>query len=162
MKFKTADIFTVFVILILVAAVATASRWELRASIMILVLGGFGIVAATTQLLFDVFKANASTAVRAKPTMELPTFEDADPRATLIGTFEIWAWMIGVVVATRIFGLPLTLPLFVVVYARFYGASWKMALFLAALIAAFIFGVYQQIMHVYWPESLLGDLLGWD
>ena len=51
-----------------------------------------------------------------------------------------------------------TLPVFVFAYARFYGASWRLCAILAAMIAAFIFGIYDQIMHVYWPESVLGDL----
>jgi len=51
------------------------------------------------------------------------------------------------------------LPLLVLVYIRFYGGSWIVALSLAALIVVFIYGVYQQIMHVYWPDSYLGDWL---
>jgi hypothetical protein len=159
MKFKPSDLFTVFVIVILIAAVATASQWQLRASIIILVLGSVGVVFATLQLILDVFgRARGSAAVSARPTMELPTFEDSDPRATLWGTFEIWAWLLGLLVLIHITGLDLALPLFVLVYARFYGASWWLAGGLALLLGAFIFGIYDQIMHVYWPESVFGDL----
>jgi hypothetical protein len=90
--------------------------------------------------------------------MELPTFEDADPKATLWGTFEIWAWLLGLLVLIHITGLDLALPLFVMIYARFYGASWWLAGGLAIALGVFIFGIYDQIMHVYWPESILGDL----
>jgi hypothetical protein len=158
MRFKPADLFTLFVIFVLVGAVAIASQWILRASIIILVLGSLGAVFATAQLVMDLFLRERAAATTGRPTMELPTFEDTDPKSTLRGTFEIWGWLLGLVVLIRIIGLDLALPLFVLVYAKFYGASWRLSAILAAMIAAFIFGIYDQIMHVYWPESVFGDL----
>jgi hypothetical protein len=158
MRFKPADLFTVFVIFVLAGAVAIASQWELRASIIILVLGSLGAVFATAQLVMDMFLGERAAAMTARPTMELPKLEDTDPKSTLRGTLEIWGWLLGLVALIRIIGLDLALPLFVLVYARFYGASWRLCAFLAAMIAAFIFGIYDQIMHVYWPESVFGDL----
>ena len=158
MHFKPADLFTMFIIAVLVGAVAIASQWELRASIIILVLGSVGALFATAQLLMDLFPRERATAGPARPTMELPIFDDTDPKSSLRGTLEIWGWLLGLVAIIRIIGLDLALPLFVLVYARFYGARWRLCAFLAAMIAAFIFGIYDQIMHVYWPESVFGDL----
>ena len=45
MRFRLTDLFSVFVLVVLIAAVAIASQWVLRASIIILVLGGIGILA---------------------------------------------------------------------------------------------------------------------
>ncbi|MDX1484291.1 MAG: hypothetical protein R3229_07405 [Alphaproteobacteria bacterium] len=158
MRFRPSDLFTVFVIFVLVGAVAVASQWVLRASIIILVLGSIGAVLATAQLLMDCFLRDRAAEAPARPTMELPSFEDKDPKATLWGTFEIWGWLLGMLVLIRITGLDLALPLFVLIYAKFYGASWRLAILLTLMIGAFIFGVYEQIMHVYWPESVFGDL----
>ncbi len=159
MHFKASDLFTVFIILVLAAAVYIATGWELRASIIVLVLGGLGLVMAVAQLAMDCL---ARPAAAAKPRLqyELPSFEDADPRATFLGSLEIWAWLAGLVIAIKIVSLPLALPLFVVVYAKAYGGGWRLSGFLGLLIAAFIFGVYEQIMHVYWPDSLVGDMFG--
>ncbi len=161
MRFRLTDLFTVFVLAVLIAAVVIASEWVLRASIIILVLGGVGIVLMTAQLLLDIFGREVVSIIPEVPKFELPTIQDTDPKSTLWGTLEIWAWMIGFVLAVPIFGLAVGLPLFVLIYTKFYGASWRLGLILSGLIAAFIFGVYVQIMHVYWPDSLLGDLLGW-
>lgn len=158
MRFRTSDLFTVFIIAVLAAAVTVASGWVLRASVIILVLGSIGIVLATAQLLVDVFSRREA---RPAPNLkfELPTFDAPEPGAAFRGSLEIWAWLLGLLGAIRLIGLPAALPLFVLVYARFYGGSWRISVVLAALIAGFIFGVYNEIMHVYWPESLLGDLL---
>ena len=158
MRFKPSDLFTVFIIVLLVSAVAIASQWELRASIIILVLGSIGAVFATAQLVMDCFLGRGTGAVTARPTMELPTLEDTDPKANFRGTLEIWGWLLGLLALIKVVGLPFALPLFVIAYTKFYGASWRLSLFLAALIAVFIFGIYDNIMRVYWPESVLGDL----
>ena len=158
MQFKASDLVTIFVIFLLGGAVAVASQWELRASIIILVLGSLGVLMATVQLVMDVFPRGGAGTISARPTMELPKFEDKDPKAALRGTFEIWGWLIGLLVFIRILGLDLALPAFVLVYVKFYGGSWRLSIGLAAMIAAFIFGIYDQIMHVYWPESVFGDL----
>ncbi len=160
MRFRAADLFTVFVIFVLGGAVIWASHWPLRASIIILALGSLGVVMATAQLLLDMFRREAVGRSARKPTYELPGFDERDVRLQVRGVLEIWAWMIGLVLAVPIVGLPVAVPLFVLTYALFYGADWKVAVLLTALISAFIFGVYNQIMHVYWPDSLLGDWLG--
>ena len=159
MHFKPADLFTVFIIAVMAGAVAVASQWELRASIIILVLGSVGVVLASAQLIMDLFFRAASGVVTARPTMELPTLVDTDPKANFRGTLEIWAWLLGMVVLIKVVGLQFALPLFVLIYTKFYGASWRLGILLAALIAAFVFGVYDNIMRVYWPEYLLGDFL---
>lgn len=160
--FKAADLFTVFIILVLGLAVYTAAAWELRASIIILVLGGLGLLMASAQLLIDCLGRGEEERPKKKLEMELPALEDTDPRATFWGSIEIWAWIVGLFVTIQVIGLRLALPLFVLVYARFYGAGWRLSIILTALIAGFILGVYDNIMHVYWPDSYLGDLLGFD
>ena len=46
-------------------------------------------------------------------------------------------------------GIDLALPIFVLVYVRVYGGNWRLCVALAAMISGFIFGIYDQIMHVY-------------
>lgn len=158
MRFRASDLFTVFIILVLAGAVIVASGWVLRASIIILVLGSIGVVLATAQLAVDVFMRREA---RPAPNLkfELPMFDAPEPGAALKGSLEIWAWLLGLLAAIPLFGLPLALPLFVLVYTRFYGASWWLAALLTALIGGFIVGIYNEIMHVYWPDSVLGNLL---
>jgi hypothetical protein len=158
-RFRITDLFTIFIIGVLVTAVAVASQWTLRASIIVLVLGSIGAVLATLQLLVDVFGRPPAEGAAATPKYELPTFDAGDARQTFWRVVEIWAWLLGLLAAIPLIGLPVALPLLVLVYIRFYGGSWTVAITLSALILVFIYGVYQQIMHVYWPDSYLGDWL---
>ena len=155
LRFKSSDLFTLFIIAIIAGALIMASEWILRASVLILVLGSAGLVLAIVQLFMDTFH-RAHDAPVETPQFEVPSFDEADPKMVTKSTLEIWLWMVGLVCAIPIIGMPIALTLFVVVYCKVYGGSWLVSLFSAALVAIFIWGIYIHLMHVYWPASLLG------
>lgn len=155
LRFKASDLFTLFIIALISGALIMASEWILRASVLILVLGSAGLVLAIAQLFMDTFHRAADAPVAA-PQFEVPSFDEADPKMVGRSTLEIWLWMIGLVCAIPIVGMPIALTLFVVVYCKVYGGSWLVSVFCAALVAVFIWGIYIHLMHVYWPASLLG------
>ena len=161
MQVRGSDWFTVFIILMLGLAIYMASSWPLRASIIVLVLGSAGLFMAVVQLALDIRARHLKISPRSTPrlAMELPATESKNPKEDLLGTLEIWVWLLGLFLAIYVIGLRIALPFFVLSYARLYGASWRLSVFLAALIGAFMFGIYDNIMHVYWPDSILGNLL---
>lgn len=154
-RFKTSDLFTVFIIAAIATAVIVASEWTLRASVLILVLGSAGLLLAIAQLFVDTYH-RAPDKVVSGPQFEVPSFDDADPKLLTKSTLEIWLWLVGLVCAIPIIGMPIALTLFVLVYCKIYGGSWLVSLFSAGLVALFIWGIYIHLMHVYWPDSLLG------
>ena len=151
-------IFTLVIALILAGALVTAWGWPLRASIIILVLGSIGLILVGTQLALDI--RNGHDADANKLDFELPSFTGPDAKAFHRGTLEIWSWLFGLLIAIKLIGLPIALPIFVFAYAKVYGASWVISTVIAALIAAFEYGIYERIVHVYWPEPYLLELLG--
>ncbi len=155
LRFRTSDLFTVFIIALIAGALIMASEWTLRASVLILVLGSGGLVLAIAQLFVDTFHRAPDKPVSG-PQYEVPSFDEADPSMISKSTLEIWLWMVGLVCAIPIIGMPIALTLFVLLYCKIYGASWLVSLFSAGLVAVFIWGIYIRLMHVYWPDSLLG------
>lgn len=152
------NLFNLLVIAVFAGALAMAWDWPLRASVLVLVLGVCGLGLGLAQLVVDMRKVVAEKDT-PRPTYETPTFESEDPRLSLRATIETWAWLVGLVAMIPVVGLPVTLTAFVFLYCRTHGGGWGISLFLTALVGGFIYGVYVQIMHVYWPSSLLGDLL---
>jgi hypothetical protein len=150
------DLFTVSIALALIGALIIAWDWPLRASIIILTLGTIGLVLISLQLFQDYKRKDSAD--KAKLVYELPTIKDTDTKASRRGTLEIWGWLFGLLIAIRLFGLPFTLPVFVFAYAKVYGASWLISIILAGFIAGFEFGIYEQIVHVYWPDPLILEL----
>jgi hypothetical protein len=54
--------------------------------------------------------------------------------------------------------MPIALPLFVFLYTKLYGGSWTVALLLTAGTWGFLYGVFEQLLHVPWPKPWLGFL----
>ena len=146
------SLFTLFFLALLSWAVYVATDWPLRASIIILVLGSVGIALSLVQLMFDLASAEAKSKGIA---FDAPALK---PEGRW-GNLEIWGWILAFYAAIHLIGFPAAVPLFVFAYARAYGASWVLSLTLAALGWGFLYGLFEQILHVPWPKSLLGLLI---
>jgi hypothetical protein len=146
--------FTSFIALMICVALFVARDWPIRASIIILLLGGIGIVLVAVQLFLDL-KTIRSDAETVSPTFEVAAVEHHGEW----GTFEIWGWLFGLFLAVYLIGLPIALPLFVFLYVKLYGGSWATAVLLAAVTWGFLYGVFAQILSVHWPEPWLGRIL---
>jgi hypothetical protein len=144
-------LFTSFVGLVIVVALYVASEWPVRASIVILLLGAIGIVLTLLQLVFDFKAARADDKTVERPTFEVAALEHRGRW----GVLEIWAWLWGLFFAIHLIGFPMALPLFVFTYVKLYGGSWATAVLLAAGTWGFLYGVFEQILHVPWPEPWL-------
>ena len=104
-KMKLSDLFTLFILGVFVLALVTALDWRLRASLIVFTLGGAGLLLVVAQLVTDFRARKSATSNEKRPEFELVTFDMADPRATMRGALEMWAWILGLIASVRIFGL---------------------------------------------------------
>lgn len=148
-------ILTLFFGLVIAFALIVAWEWPVRASIIILLLGSVGLILALAQLVLDFKTLGAKGVGVARPTFDLAPIE-AEGRW---GSLEIWAWLLGLFATIHVIGFPLTLPLFVFLYCKTYGGGWLLSLVLSSLTFGFLYGVFEQVLHVPWPEPLVGVLL---
>jgi hypothetical protein len=148
-------LFTSFVGLVIVGALFVATDWPVRASIIVLLLGSIGIVLAAMQLVFDFTALRRGNSKLERPTFEVAALEHQGRW----GSLEIWAWLWGLFFAIHLVGMPIALPLFVLLYVKLYGGGWILAITLAAGTWGFLYGVFEQILHVPWPKPWLGFLL---
>ena len=145
-------IFTSFIGSVMLAALFVAKDWPVRASIIILLLGGVGVILALVQLAADfrALRTDASKAVR--PTFEVQAIEHEGRW----GSLEIWAWLWGLFCAIHLIGFPIALPSFVFLYVKLYGGSWLTTTLLTALTWGFLYGIYDNLLSVPWPKPWLG------
>ena len=151
---KESILFTSFVVLVILSALFIAKDWPVRASIVILLLGTIGIVLALIQLTFDFKTARGEGPKPARPTYEVAALEHQGRW----GSLEIWAWLWGLFFAIHLIGFLTTLPLFVFLYVKLYGGRWVTAGIFAVVTWGFLYGVFDQVLHVPWPEPWLGLL----
>jgi hypothetical protein len=148
-------LFTSFVGLVMLAALFVAKDWPIRASIIILLLGGVGVVLDLIQLRIDFRAMRAKEAKVLRPTFEVEALQHQGRW----GSLEIWAWLWGLFFAVHLIGFPIALPLFVFLYIKWYGGSWVTAILLTVVTWGFLYGIYDYLLHVPWPKPWLGFLV---
>ena len=146
--------FTAFVGLVIIAALFVAKDWPIRASIIILLLGGVGVILAGIQLAMDFKAMRTEGSKLVRPTFEVQAIEHQGRW----GSLEIWAWLWGLFFAIHLIGFPIALPLFVFLYVKLYGGSWLTAIILTAVTGSFLYGIYDYFLSVPWPKPWLAYL----
>lgn len=143
-------LFSLFIFLVLVAAVWEAYPWPLRASIVVLLLGSIGVVLALLQLVLDL-KPSQSPKASQGISYDTPKLESTGRWSNL----EIWSWILGFYTAIHLIGFLSAVPLFVFFYSKIYGARWPVSLALSLLCWGFVYAIFEQLMHVPWPKAIL-------
>ena len=67
---------------------------------------------------------------------------------------------LGFLAAILLIGFKLSVPLFLVLYLRLISqAGWIVTLALTGLLTGLVLGVFDAILHVPWPDPLLGPVI---
>jgi TctA family transporter len=169
--FRGSDLFYVFIIAVLGWALVTATSWDLNAKIVPLIVGSLALTFATLSLLDQVFRRDVAPAsamgdaakaeVSQKIHMDLGSDTDHIPtREVVTRAGRFYGWLIAFMASMAIIGLIPTVPLFVIAFMRIENREpWKLVLPQAILLALFIYVVFDRLLAVPWPATLLGTLV---
>ena len=82
------------------------------------------------------------------------------PGATVVGRgFQFFGWMAGIMLLMWIIGLIPAVPIFIISYMRLEGREkWKIVIPMAVCVVALIYIVFDQLLAIPWPPTLLGTL----
>jgi hypothetical protein len=96
----------------------------------------------------------------ARIHMDLASDTDALPLRMVARRGGIFfAWMLAFMASMSVIGIIPTVPLFVVAYMRVENREpWKLVLPQAIVLTAFFALVFDRLLNLAWPETLLG---GW-
>jgi hypothetical protein len=150
-----------------------ASAWNYKAAIIPYIVGTGAILACALALLNDLLK----TEIHEAKAVERATLGIADdkmhmdiasniahlPAKTLIlrGTI-FFGWMLGFMASMALIGLIPTVPLFIVTFMRIEGRErWRTVIFMAAFMTVLVYGVFDQLLSIPWPPSVLGEHWMW-
>jgi Tripartite tricarboxylate transporter TctB family len=147
-------LFTLLIGIVFAVAIQVSLEWPVRASIIILVLGGIGSALIIAQLVSDIKNAASGKTSQAL-TLEAPAVETA----SRWGNLEIWSWILGFFAAIHIFGFLAAVPLFVFSYIKAYGGGWLLSAALGAMSWGFVYSLFDILLHVPWPEPLIVSLI---
>ena len=148
--------FTAFIGLVMLGTLFVAKDWPIRASIIIVLLGGVAVILVGIQLALDIKAMRTEGSQITRPTLEVQAIEHQGRW----GSLEIWAWLWGLFFAIHLIGFRIALPSFVFLYVKLYGGRWLTSVLLTALTWGFLYGIYDRLLSVPWPKPWLASLLG--
>ncbi|MCS0496573.1 tripartite tricarboxylate transporter permease [Ancylobacter mangrovi] len=168
--FHASDLFTVALIALFAVMLWQASGWRQNAMIVPATVGGIALVLATISLLNRMFlppvpagldaEGSARHEVGDRIHMDLESDTGHLPRRTvLLRASVFFGWLLGFMVSMALIGLIPTVPIFVVAFMRLEGREpWKLVLPQAIILTLFIYVLFDQIIHIPWPETVLGQM----
>ena len=156
-------LFDAFFLVLLAAAVVTAWQWPFATGLFPLTIAIPVLLVAAAQLAKDAF-FRSDTDEDGEPRQRIRDIEvDRSVPTHLVvqraGTFYLCA--LGFLAAILLVGFKLSVPVFMVFYfRRFSGAGWIVTLILTGLLTGLVLGLFDAVLHVAWPDNLLGHVIG--
>lgn len=165
-KFALSDLFYAGLIGVTILMMLEATKWPAAARIGPEIVGTILLVTASISLIHVV-------TVRGRPGgadedtshrgiyMDLAADDDgAERRIVLYRAVQFLGWFLLFMGLMAVIGLIPTIPVFVIAYLRIYAREgWKTTLLYAAGVTLFVYVVFDQLIHVFWPSTLVGQFL---
>jgi TctA family transporter len=164
------QIFPVFLLCLFGAMMWQASEWNFYARIVPTIVGGGAIFFCAASLINDILRDPAKVAVsmekRArqgvaeKIHMDIGSNIDYLPVRSILGRGTIFfGWMVFFLCSMEVIGLIPTVPVFIIAFMRLEAREpWKITLPVACFMIVFIYILFDQLLAVPWPGSIVG---GW-
>ena len=164
------EVFALIIIAWFGIMVYEASFWNFKARIVPTIVGSIAIGFATLALLHNMFtkpsvKGAGGLAHQVAPGgggvhMDLSSDTDhIEPRTIVLRALIFFGWLIAFMASMATIGLIPTVPLFVIAFMRIEGNErWSLVLPQAIFLTLFIYVMFDQLLTIPWPPTLLGDL----
>ena len=147
-----------------------ASAWQFNAKIVPVIVGWLAVAFAVMGLAGSVFLRRVPAVAPAPGEahtgpqaihMDLESDTGHLPlRTILIRASIFFGWMIGFMASMATIGLIPTVPLFVVMFMRIEGYEpWRIVIPQAACLTLFIYVLFDRLLLIPWPPTLVGMLL---
>lgn len=170
-RFRWNDAFTIFLICVMSYLLFLAQSWNFKARIVPTIVGSMAIFFASLSLLYGIFSkpdANRVLTPEEQTAKELESsgiHMDLESDTAHIPTplllqraATFFGWMLAFMGSMATIGLIPTVPLFVISFMRFENKEpWKIVLPQAIVLTCFIYIVFDQLMTIPWPPTLIGS-----
>jgi hypothetical protein len=138
------------------AAVVIAMDWPLKAKLFPIAIGVPVFCMAAAEVLWGLLRpAERVGAMDFQLSEQSPS--EARVRRLLIAV----GWMLGFLAGIALVGFPVAVPLLVLLYAKLQGREgWGLSLGLAVAVWGFFYGVFDQLLHLPFPDGWIQIWLG--
>jgi TctA family transporter len=169
-RLRTDNLFPAALLCLFIVMLGTSLQWPFEAKIIPTIVGTVAVIACGLSLANDIFSKQhaddgialadkAKAAVTQKIHMDITSKTGHLPGGTiLIRGFVFFGWMVAFLCSMAVIGLLPTVPIFVIAYMRLEGPEkWRHAIIMAAVMMALIYVVFDQLLSLPWPATLIGE-----
>ncbi len=163
------DLFPLLLLAVLGYLFVHTFGWPFSTALVPRLVTGVAIGAITLSLLNAIFGRgrvpSTLEAVKAKAsaTIHMDIAEDNEglSSAEIVRRALLFAaWPVGFLVSMATIGILPTIPLFIIGFMRLEGREkWWLVLPMAACTTLFVYVVFDQLLHLPWPNTFLGQLV---
>ena len=153
MKQKIEITFSAAMVLVFAFAVFEARAWQMHARLLPWVIGFPMLILTISQLVLDIREIGNSVQEAKPVTGGIP--------ANVARRRAIWilAWILGLFLAIWLLGFHISVPLFTFLYLKIESEeNWWLAILLSVVAWGFLFGLFDWILKLPFPE---GELVNW-
>ncbi len=166
--FSTDNLFPAALLTLFIVMLSQSLDWAFAARIVPTIVGIGAILFCALGLANDVFgvherNGDAAAAVAGgggpkKIHMDIVSKTSHLPGLTVLGRgFQFFGWMAGFMLLMWIIGLIPAVPVFIMSYMRLEGREkWKLVIPMVVAVVALIYVVFDQLLAIPWPPTLLG------
>lgn len=155
---------SLFFVAVIGTAVATAIQWPWDTRLFPLVIGIPALFMALCQAVSELTSSQEGDGSKGAPATQILdiAMDKSIPREVVMRRTAVsLAWIFSFVFSIWLVGFLIGASLFVFFYL-WYEANARMGVSagIAGLTTIFIWGLFDQVMHIAWPEAIIFRLLG--
>jgi TctA family transporter len=145
--------------------------WAFEAKIVPTIVGLGAVISCGLSLANEIFSvrhgesdSEAGLAEKAKAVVTQKIHMDIASKTAhlpghiiLVRGLLFFGWMVAFLCSMAVIGLIPTVPIFVIAYMRLEGPEkWRHSVLMAAVMTMLIYVVFDQLLNIPWPPTLLG------
>jgi hypothetical protein len=168
-RLSSDNVFPATLLCLFLAMLWMSIDWPFEAKIVPTIVGFGAVISCGLSLANDIFSVRhgeeeaglaekAKAVVTQKIHMDIASKTAHLPgRIILVRGFLFFGWMVAFLCSMAVIGLIPTVPIFVIAYMRLEGPEkWRHAVIMAAVMTTLIYVVFDQLLNIPWPPTLLG------
>ena len=168
-RLSSDNLFPAGMLCLFLVMLAMSTHWPFEAKIIPTIVGVTAVIAVGVSLANDIFskqhaEGGVGLADQAKAMVTQKIHMDIASKTAhlpghiiLIRGFLFFGWMVAFLGCMAVIGLIPTVPIFVIAYMRLEGPEkWRHAVVMAAVMMMLIYVVFDQLLAIPWPPTLLG------
>jgi predicted outer membrane lipoprotein len=144
-----------------------AQQWSFSARIGPTVVASTAIIAGAVSLVFVIFSNRGvpkpeGTGEEDDVYMDLriDTGDNLTPRTIVMRAGMFFAWVLGFLLVMALIGMIPAIAVMIIAFMRIEGREpWKLCIVNSAAATALVYVVFDQIIRVPWPSTVLGALV---